>query len=130
MSFSFSFFSTVENQKITLKGLEFHAFHGCTESERLYGNRFIVDFETSVEAEKGCKSDDIEGTEDYCRFYAIIKREMAIPSKLLENVAWRILNAINKEVTGVCDGYIRITKLNVPFGGQPSTASASFTLEF
>ena len=27
-----------------LNGMEFHAFHGCLESERREGNLFVVDF--------------------------------------------------------------------------------------
>lgn len=29
---------------IELTGMEFHAYHGCLESERTEGNTFIVDF--------------------------------------------------------------------------------------
>ena len=30
--------------KIELRGLEFHAFHGCLPEERENGNLFVVDF--------------------------------------------------------------------------------------
>ena len=34
---------------IELEGMEFHAFHGVLESEKIEGNLFLVDFKGEVE---------------------------------------------------------------------------------
>ena len=81
--------------KVELSGMEFHAFHGCFESERREGNLFKVDLSFRYDVSAAAQSDDLEAAVDYGAVYDVVAREMAIPSNLLENVAWRIREAVS-----------------------------------
>lgn len=100
-----------------LEGMEFHAYHGCLESEKRDGNLFTVDFKCEYRIAKAAESDSLEDAIDYGRIYDIIKSEMEIPSDLLENVAARILKAL-------CDEFefksasVRVSKQNPPVSGK------------
>ena len=102
---------------IELEGMEFHAFHGCLEKERVEGNTFVVDFHAEMEMKKAVKSDDLKETIDYGRIYDIVAEQMAIPSNLLENVAGRIVDAIRKEFKEILFLKIRVSKKNPPVNG-------------
>ncbi len=52
-----------------------------------------------VDTSKAEETDNLDDTVNYQEVYAVVKREMMISSKLLENVAKRILNAI-KRISG------------------------------
>ena len=77
-----------------LAGLEFHAFHGCLESEKRLGNRFLVDFKAACLLGKAARTDRLEDTVDYGEIYQTIRQEMERPSDLLEHVARRITEAV------------------------------------
>ena len=79
----FSDFAGIDFATMELEGMEFHAFHGCLESERTDGNLFVVDFRGDLDINKASASDDLEQTVDYGKLYDAIAEEMAIPSKLL-----------------------------------------------
>ena len=79
-----------------LSGMEFHAYHGCLESEKKEGNLFVVDFKARYRLGAAARSDSLEDAADYTRIYEIVAREMAIPSELLEHVAGRIARAIKE----------------------------------
>ncbi|MBR1926663.1 MAG: dihydroneopterin aldolase [Bacteroidales bacterium] len=105
------------NMTIELTGMEFHSFHGCLEAERTEGNTFMVDFLGKVAAKKAAKSDDLKDTADYSKIYEIVAAEMAEPSNLLENVAGRIVDAIDKAGLGFWFIQVRVSKKNPPVGG-------------
>ncbi|MBP3270452.1 MAG: dihydroneopterin aldolase [Bacteroidales bacterium] len=102
---------------IELTGMEFHAFHGCLESERREGNTFMVDFRGKTDAKKAAKTDDLSLTPDYGKVYEIIAAQMKEPSNLLENVAARIVDAIAGAGLGFWFIQVRVSKKNPPVGG-------------
>lgn len=104
--------------KLELKGMEFYAFHGCFEEERVIGNRFIVDFECTTDMERAILSDDINDAVNYQSIYNVIKEEMMIPSNLLEHVAGRILSKICSEFPMITSAVVSVSKLNPPLGGE------------
>lgn len=103
--------------KVELTGMEFFARHGCLEEERREGNTFRVDVSYAYDGEKAAKSDDLAYAVDYAAVYAIVKREMDITSNLLENVAFRILKALESEVPGITGLSVSVSKKNPPVGG-------------
>ena len=80
--------------KISLKDMHFHAYHGVMEEEWLQGNNFLVSVTMELPEVRGCQTDRLEDTIDYSQVAAIVQREMAIPSQLLEHVAQRIHTAL------------------------------------
>lgn len=96
----------VTESYIYISNVRFHAFHGVTEMERTVGCNFVVDLRIAVPLERSMKTDDLADTVSYADVYKIVKTEMMTASKLIENVAWRIGEA-------VCDAYPQITAVDV-----------------
>lgn len=113
---------------VRLTGMEFKAFHGCLESERTEGNRFGVDVEYDYDLSAAAMSDDIADAVDYSMIYDIVRREMEIPSNLLENVAYRISVAVRKTFPSITSGRVTVTKYNPPVGGKTESSSVTIDL--
>lgn len=112
------------NGTVRLSGLRFHSNHGCLESERIRGNDFLVDVEFSYDMQDACESDNLEAAVDYSAVYDIVSREMSVPSNLLENVAYRIREAVRSEFSRISDIRVSVTKLNPPVAGRAESSSA------
>ena len=112
---------------IEIEGMEFYAYHGHFAADQLVGNRFIVDLKVKTECLKAAESDDLSDALDYQNVYRIVKEEMEIKSRLLENIAGRILNRLEKEYNSLEYVKIKISKLNPPMGGE--IGKVSVTLE-
>lgn len=102
---------------VELCGMEFHAFHGCLEEERTQGNRFTVDVTYEYEASEAVAEDNLCKAIDYSKIYDIVALEMKLPSDLLENVAFRIRNAILSEIPGIESLRVTVSKQRPPVGG-------------
>jgi len=104
--------------RMELRGMHFHAFHGCLEEERIHGNEFVVDVDYLAESGDAAKSDCLEDTVSYADVYDIVSAQMAIPSNLLENVAYRIREAISAAFPTLEDLHVSVAKKNPPVGGS------------
>ena len=51
--------------KITLKGIQFHGYHGVTESERQIGQKYEIDVELMRDLSVAGQTDDLVHTIDY-----------------------------------------------------------------
>lgn len=91
---------------IYLRNVRFHAFHGVTEAEQVVGSSFLLNLRISVSLEAGMRSDMLIDTINYADIYNIVKTEMMVASRLIENAAWRIAGA-------VCDAYPQIKAVDV-----------------
>jgi dihydroneopterin aldolase len=101
---------------VALKGLEFKAFHGFYDEERKKGNTFIVDVE--VELKSFDSSDDnIFDTVNYEDIYTIVEDEMANTCKLIETVAYNIIQRI-KEIDHIITASVKLAKMNPPIKGK------------
>ena len=103
--------------EISVKRIKVYAYHGVSPQERIVGADFYVTVSTLVEVEPSAWRDDqLEGTADYSRFVAIVRREMSVPSNLLEHVAARIASAVLAECSSVQKVSVTIEKENPPLG--------------
>lgn len=109
--------------KISVEGMEFYAYHGCFDEERKVGTRFLVDIELTADTAKAEQYDDLNGTVDYSKVYQVVKGEMEKPSKLLEHVAHRILDAVIHAFPTVQFVKTKVSKLNPPLGGKIAASS-------
>lgn len=113
---------------IKLNKMEFYSYHGCFDAETKVGNYFTVDLQVKAETSKPEASDRIEDALNYQYLYNIVANEMAIPSKILENVAKRIMNALFSEFPNqILHVEVTVAKMNPPLGGKME--SVSVTLE-
>lgn len=105
------------NAEISVNRIKVYAYHGVSPQERTVGADFYVTVSALVDVEASAWRDDqLEGTADYSRFVSIARREMAVPSKLLEHVASRIASAILAECPSVQKVSVTIEKENPPLG--------------
>ena len=82
------------------------------------GSEYSVDVEVKADLKKSSKTDELGDTVDYVHLNSIVKEEMAIRSKLLEEVAQRILDRILKEIIMVKKAKVSVAKINPPIGGN------------
>ena len=102
---------------IELEGMEFKAYHGCLEQEKVRGNSFTVDFRGELDLSAAAESDNLNDTLNYADIYEIVAYEMSIPSELLENVAGRIMKAIEERFPQLESFSVRVSKKRPPVDG-------------
>jgi len=109
--------------QIELRRMTFYAYHGVAPQETRVGNTFIVDLILTAPLENAVWSDDLSDTINYATVYETVKAEMAIPSRLLEHAAGRILKALKERFPQITEVELVLSKLNPPFGGDIHSAS-------
>ena len=108
--------------------MRFYAHHGCFEQERAIGTHFRVDLVFETDTSKAEVTDNIEDTVSYLDVYQVVKREMEIPSNLLEHVARRIGEGVRSSFPAVTSVRVKVSKLNPPLGGQMEAVSVEVAL--
>jgi dihydroneopterin aldolase len=118
--------------------MEFRAAHGCYDTEQRVGGNFTVD--VALEVDRGgsfgggmgapggvdaVEADDIEGTVNYVEVYEVVRAEMAIPSRMIENAAHRIAVAVRERFEQVRRVEVTVSKLAPPIGGKAERVSAT-----
>ncbi len=103
--------------------MEFHAFHGCLEHEQTLGNTFLVSVGMELDTSLAGKTDELEQTLNYQLVYDVLKQEMEVPSKLIEHVGQRILDAILNQFSQIQALEVKLSKLAPPLGGKVEKVS-------
>jgi len=103
---------------IKVENIKLYAFHGCLTEEGRIGSEYRVDVTVSADLTKSALTDDLNDTVDYVLLNKIVAEEMAIRSKLLEEVGQRILDRIFNESALVTKAEVAVSKLNPPIGGN------------
>ncbi|MFR9620629.1 MAG: dihydroneopterin aldolase [Rikenellaceae bacterium] len=111
--------------KINLQQMEFRAFHGCYELERIVGNRFAVDLEICTELGDVATSDDVTKSVNYLIVYEIVREQMTITRHTIEAVAVQIIEAIKGEFPQIISVECRVAKIAPPLGGKVAQASVT-----
>ncbi|MDR0559018.1 MAG: dihydroneopterin aldolase [Prevotellaceae bacterium] len=113
------------NGIIEIENMEFFAFHGCCEEEKIKGNTFLVSVKIETDLKYASESDNIVDALDYRKVYDIVGKEMNIPSNLLENVCCRIKNSLRDEFAAIKKLTVKVSKLNPPLGGKVEKTSVT-----
>jgi dihydroneopterin aldolase len=108
---------------IELRRMEFFAHHGHLPEERLLGNYFYVDVTADADLSKAMETDCLDDTVNYQQIYEVVKREMEIPSQLLEHVTGRIVKALYAEVPDIKRLSVKVAKQNPPLGGKTESSA-------
>ena len=108
---------------INIEGIKLYAYHGCLEEEAKIGGNYIVDVYITTDFTEAAKTDDLTKTADYCVVYEIAKKEMAIRSKLIEQVCQRIFDNVRTNLNGIKTLRVKITKLVPPMNGDVEKVS-------
>ena len=108
--------------QIELETMKFYACHGVSPQETRVGNTFVVNLVLTAPLEKAVASDDLEDTINYAVVYEVVKREMAIPSKLLEHAGGRIVQKLFETFPDIEEVELRLSKRNPPMGADIDAA--------
>ncbi|BAG83319.1 MAG: dihydroneopterin aldolase [Candidatus Azobacteroides pseudotrichonymphae] len=104
-------------QFLELKEMVFHAHHGVMEQERKVGNTYVLDLKIHFDFYKAVNTDNLNDSINYISIYELVKKEMAVPSHLIENIAGRIIRRIQIDFPKIKQIELRLAKKNPPFGG-------------
>lgn len=87
------------------------------EEEKI-GSDYIVNLTVKADLSLSSVTDKLEDTVDYVSLLAIVKKQMSIRSKLLENVVDRIINQVFNDLPKVSQVTVSVSKRNPPIGGN------------
>ena len=108
----------ITSSHIILQDMRFYAYHGVLPQERIVGGDYTVSVEVETDVTDAIATDDVEQTLNYAALYEVVKREMLIPSNLLEHVAARIGKAVMDNFPQVQALDLTVTKQNPPMGAD------------
>ncbi len=104
-------------QKVALRDVRCHAFHGFYPEENLIGCVFMVDAEVTFNTNNE-DTENLDKTVNYEVLNNILLKEMRQTQKLLETVVKNILDQIKATYPFVLTAKVGIRKLNPPMPGQ------------
>lgn len=114
-------------QRIEVKEIKVYGYHGCLPEEERIGGNYIVDLYVEADVSASFESDRLSDTIDYVLLNRIVEEEMAIRSKLIEQVAHRILRRIKESDGRIAKAGVWVRKIAPPINGD--VAEVAFHLE-
>ena len=115
---------------ITVSGIRCYAYHGCMEEEGIIGGEYVVEVTIECDLAASMLSDDLNDTVDYVMVTEVVKKEMAIRSKLIEHVGGRILTALDARIPKPKQITLEIKKITPPINADVAAAIFRVTSNF
>ena len=84
----------------------------------MIGGEYLVNAIVEIDTSQAEQNDLLKSTVDYVSVYNVLKKEMSIPSKLLEVVLERIIEGIKKIDDNIDSVDVSIKKISPPIGGN------------
>ena len=110
---------------IHLEKMEFYAYHGHYEVEKVIGTKFMVDITIETNLDKAGETDNLEDTINYQEVYRLIQEVMKEKSNLIEHVAKNILDALYTHFKHIDKIVVKLSKMNPPLGGKLKCVSVT-----
>lgn len=107
-----------KKHKINVPAIKVYANHGCLPEEERIGSNYEVHVGVETNFSMAALEDDIQYTVDYVVIAAIVKEEMAVRSKLLEQVAQRIVDRLKNRYPTIISTSVAVRKLNPPINAD------------
>jgi dihydroneopterin aldolase len=117
----------IDMGQLLLENMEFYAHHGHFSEEQIIGGRFTVDLVIETDFSRAVETDDLTDAVDYSRVYELVKAEMAKPSRLMEHLARRIVDAVYTASDKITLVRATVSKLNPAIGGHISKFSVIYS---
>ncbi len=108
---------------INIEGIKLYGFHGCLDEEAKVGANYMVDVYIVTDFKSAAISDNLNETIDYCAIYEISKKQMAVRSKLIEQVCKRIFDNIASDFKTIKNLRVKLTKFSPPMNGNVEKVS-------
>ena len=103
---------------IKVYGIRCYSLHGCLKEESAIGGTFEVNIDLHCNFLRSSQTDDLVDTVDYVQVNKIVEAQMAIPSKLIETVAYRIIKTLKAKFNVIDSCRVEIQKINPPIDGD------------
>lgn len=105
--------------KIYLKGMEFYAYHGHYEEEKIAGTRISIDIDLWTDTSKAQITDNLNDALNYQEVYAIVNTIVKTQKfNLLEKLAETIISTLYQKLEKIKKVRVRIKKINPYLGGN------------
>lgn len=114
---------------IALNNVRFFAYHGILDEEKKNGNNFEVNLSVAIEPSAAVVH-SIHDTINYVDLFDIVKKEIAIPTELLETVAMRIIENIHSSFPGCKKISFSMVKLHPPIADFTGNVGVSYSKEY
>lgn len=108
---------------IAIEGMQFFAHHGYYKEERILGGKFTVDVYLEINFQAAALHDELLETVNYEKVFATVKNVMEEDAHLIENVCYRILNALRSQLPAARQIRVRVNKYNPPMKGSVDKVS-------
>jgi dihydroneopterin aldolase len=106
------------SDRIFIRGVQVHAYHGVFEEERKLGQRFIFDVDYWVEARDYARADDYTKAVSYADVYETLMAVATGPRvKLIEALAERAAEALLERFPQIEKVRIELHKPSAPIAG-------------
>ncbi|XP_012074278.1 dihydroneopterin aldolase 2 [Jatropha curcas] len=104
--------------KLILRGLKFHGFHGVKPEERTLGQKFLIDVDAWMDLREAGKTDRLSDTISYTEIYRIVKEVVeGAPHNLLESVAHKIASTTLTKYPQISAVRVKVGKPHVAVHG-------------
>ncbi|KAK6926492.1 Dihydroneopterin aldolase/epimerase domain [Dillenia turbinata] len=109
----------VKGDRLILRGLKFHGYHGVKPEEKKLGQKFLIDVDAWLDLRKAGESDCLSDTVSYTDIYRIVKEIVeGTPQNLLESVAQLIASTTFAKFPQISSIRVKVGKPHVAVPGQ------------
>ena len=115
----------VQSCKVLLKDVKLFGYHGVLSQERVVGAYYYLNIAVETDFERAMETDELVGTLSYADIFEVVRREMSVPSQLLEHLAGRTCRAILDRFPAAHTVHLEILKENPPMGADCQGAGVS-----
>lgn len=115
----------MSKSKVSIHNLKVYGYHGCLPEEAVIGTNYKIDMDIWIDFTEAAINDDLSKTADYVTIAGIVKEEMSIRSKLIEQVARRIIDKTRKAYPQAEKIAITLYKINPPAEADLECVSVS-----
>ena len=107
--------SSPRGDRMFLRGLQAHGYHGVFEDERLAGQRFVVDVDWWIETGAAVRNDGLASTLCYGQLLdTVVEIVTGRPCMLIETLADRIVTALFDRFPDITATTVTVHKPNAP----------------
>ena len=112
----------LQSTTISLNDIRLYGFHGVSSKEQEVGSEFVIHLTIQAKI-PDFQEDSLDNTINYADAYECLLHEFQQPSKTLEHLATRILDALFKRFSQLHETQIEIHKINPPMNARCHSAS-------
>jgi dihydroneopterin aldolase len=112
---------------IDIENMEFFAYHGHYDEEKLTGCKFLVDLRIETDLSTAAQTDNLKDTLDYQYLYRLVDKIMKEKLNLIEHIAGKIITKISSVSDDIVRVSVKVSKLNPPLGGKVEKVSVTLS---